>query len=264
MKYFALFFLLLLPNFVRAQGEPTPGAVPALEEKTLSGPNLHFELQIISVPGAEVLPLVEALQDPRQVDAATKKLDAMLANGSADLVSLLLLITKSGDRGVVEDVDEIRYPVEFEAPKLTAHELVTDGKFADADPANPPPIKIVPAAERKPDAVQELVPMPVTFETRHAGTTLELEPHLDPKSQRIGVQLLAQRVFFTGMEKHKVASNRQEATVEQPRFEIQKVGTQITLSDAQRVLLGTFSSRRKEGWRDLFLLRGTIRQVPAK
>lgn len=262
MKLLTILLFTVLANLARAQEQPLPGANPFAEFEIQSGSNIHFEFQIISAPTGDVLQLVDAMQDAQQMEGAAAKLQAMLGKGDAKLVSLLILVTKPTDRAVVEDIDEIRYPLEFEPARLAAKDWALVEGEENADPAKPPQVK--PAADDEKDAKPEaMAAMASNFETRNAGTVLELEPQWDPRAKRISVHLSAQRVFFAGMEKHKVTSGGQETIVEQPRFETQKVSTQLTLGNGQRVLLGTFKSREKEGWLDLFLLRGTVRPVPS-
>ena len=114
------------------------------------------------------LPIAEAdhlLHDVPSDTLRYARLRELLASSKARLERLTVLRTKSGQRTVSESIDELRYGTEFR------HRQTPD-QTNPADKADKPAPKTPPPPANA--ANNSLVP--VTFETRNVGDTLELEP----------------------------------------------------------------------------------------
>ena len=223
--------------------------------------NLDFELFFVAVPAEQSLALIPRLKDPAQAEKACGEVQRMVIEKKARLVSVLNLTTRSGNRAVAEDIQEVRYPIEFEGAKFVAGKKPADAHKEAAPKDAKPGDKREDAPANETGVFPEVIPpMPTTFETRNAGCTLELEPVLDTPTSRIDLQLAAQHVHLAEYEEHTVTANGREVTLRQPRFETNKVSTNIILKSGQPFLLGTFTANGGEpGWVELFILRGTAR-----
>ena len=133
-----------------AGGEQDGPAILSITEETFSLPIADADHLLHDVP-SDVLRYA--------------RLREMLASSKARLERLTVLRTKSGQRAVAESIDELRYGTEFR------HRQTPD-QTNPADKADKPAPKTPPPPANA--ANNSLVP--VTFETRNVGDTLELEP----------------------------------------------------------------------------------------
>ena len=78
---------------------------------------VRFDVLIVRVPEAKAVSILPRLRDPAKAAAAQEELVSMLGKG-AELVDWPTLTTGSGQRATAENVNEYRYPVEFEAPSV--------------------------------------------------------------------------------------------------------------------------------------------------
>lgn len=228
--------------------------------------NIHIELLIVEVPNADAIKLLPQLRDAQQIQKACDTLLEMIGQKRALLIGWPTLITKSGNRAVTENINEVRYPIEFEG----------GGTVLLSDAAAPnPPDAAAPKEEKKPEektrpaptlsqGVIHNDPIPTTFETRNAGVTLEIEPNLSTSDMIIDAQLAPQHVFFNGMEKHTVGTADRQTTLEQPNFRTNKISTNISVRSGQPMLIGSFSAPDKEGWMELFVIKMTALRLPTK
>ena len=239
--------------------------------------NLHVELLIADLPNADAFKLLQDFRNPAQAEAAYAALLEMLGNQKARLIAWPTLITKSGLRAVVENIDEIRYPIEFAGGGVAllseidsaTHPSDEPAPSAPADPAAAPtppkPAKTEDKGAPAPDrGIVQYDPAPTTFETRNAGITLEIEPNLDVQQMTIEAQLAPQRVFFAGMDKRTVEAGNRKVVVEQPHFITNKVSTNLMVKSGQHVLIGSFNSPDLAGWTELFIVQITARQPGKK
>ncbi len=267
--------LLLVAN------EPTRDELQKLEGFESLPPdagdyNIHVELQVIALPLEDAMPLIESLKDEKRIEKTVTTLHEMIAKKKARLVDWPMVITKSGQRAVVENNNEVRYPTEFAAAVANAGKKPVPPGIPSLEVINPPvPVNArdAAAAEVKPaapaeDAGQpqpEIAPAsdatPAAFETRNCGVTLEIEPVLDTQTMRLDMQLQATHTTLTGFDKHTVEADGKKTTVEQPRFHASKSTTNLTLHNGQSVLLGTYRAAQPEGWMELHILKLTAKAV---
>ncbi len=210
--------------------------------------NIQFDLQIVAIPEAVAIPIVPDFLDPAKIEAANTQVQTLLADGKATLIDWMIMNTKSGQRAVIQNIDEIRYATGYNA----GHVQVTVN--ADADAGN--------IVKPKIDA-QGFDPVPSEFETRHTGTTLEVEPVLSPDHKLIDLNLVPQRVWLHRW--NKVTIEREEpktkVVVEQPEFHTNKLQTSLTLKNGQRTLLGIFKVAQPAGHIVFFILRVEAKPV---
>ncbi len=238
--------------------------------------NIHVEIQVIALPVEDAMPLIESLKDEKRIEKAVMALHEMIAKKKARLVDWPMLVTKSGQRAVVENYNEVRYPAEFAAavgnankkpgpPGIPGHEVINPPEPVTTDEAAETVEK--PAApaggeeQPKPDVAPATDATPTAFDTRNCGVTLEIEPTLDTQTMRLDMQLQATNTTLTGFDKYTVETDGKKTTVEQPRFHTSKSTTNLTVHSGQSVLLGTYRTAQPESWMELHILKLTAKMV---
>ena len=156
-----------------------------------------------------------------------------------DLLSSPRVTTKSGQRAVVEVIEEFRYPTEFQPPQIpqTVGSTTTTGVLTGGSSNSFPVTPTTPTA----------------FETRNTGVTLEVEPAIGPDNFTIDLNLVPQVVEFEGFINYgspiqSSATNpitgvttTQVITpnvINQPIFSTRKVTTSVSVFDGSTVVLG--------------------------
>jgi Flp pilus assembly secretin CpaC len=204
--------------------------------------NIRMEMQVVAIPEAQALPLVADLLDKKKIDAAYATIQEMLGKGSAKLVAWPILNTKSGERAVAENIDEVRYPTEFDPPTISFLPGVDPGSAVMIEP-------------RKEGS--HLQSVPTAFETRNVGVTIEAEPVLEPDGKTIDVNVAAQDVRLKKMITARIdmPTTSSSVTVDQPEFTNQKVTTSLTMKSGQRIMLGMFRTDELPNHIEFFIFK---------
>ncbi len=210
--------------------------------------NIRIEMQVVTVPEEIALPLAGELLDEKKIEPAYAKIQELLAKGTAKLVGWPIVTTRSGDKAIVEAIDEIRYATEYDPPTVS----FTPGVKTDET------VKIEPKAD-----VTLFDAVPTTFETRNAGVTLEVEPVLSPDAKTIKLNLVPQHVRLKGFQKVTVEkpATGGKVVVEQPVFDTIRITSAFTLRNGQRVLMGAFRVSDPEKHMELFILKAEAKKV---
>ena len=163
-----------------------------------------------------------------------------------DLLSAPRVVTKSGQKAVIEVVREFRYPTEFQPPQIPTNIGATGA--TNLNPLQQTTLPSIPITPTTPTA----------FETRKVGVTLEVEPVVGSDGQTIDLNLQPEVVEFEGFINYgspilappvvgglpgtNTVSAAQrvisENTINQPIFSTRKVQTNVTLWDGQTVVIG--------------------------
>ncbi len=164
-----------------------------------------------------------------------------------DLLSAPRVVTKSGQKAVIEVVREFRYPTEFQPPQIPTN-VGGGGNNGGLGGGGTTNIPVTPTT-------------PTAFETRKVGVTLEVEPVVGSDGQTIDLNLQPEVVEFegfinygspilappsnslnplTGLLTPQTSAQRviSENTINQPIFSTRKVQTNVTLWDGQTVVIG--------------------------
>lgn len=143
-----------------------------------------------------------------------------IADDDAEILQSATIITRSGQRGKSESVDEYIYPTEYHGPEVP-------DKVSSKDEANAP---IQPAA-------------PTAYSTRKLGTVLELDAVLDSSDGTYSVNLSAEDSHLVRLDTwHRHADDPAQQT-HMPVFHSMRVNTQVSGSDGNYVFLGSASPR---------------------
>lgn len=208
--------------------------------------NVRIELQVVAIPEDLAMPLIADLMAKEKIDPAYVTIQDLLARGAAQLVGWPIITTQSGQRAVIEAIDEIRFPTKF-SPPIISFTPDVDTKV---------PVKIEPKVD-----LTQIDAVPVEFETRNNGVTLEVEPVLAGDGKTISLNLVPQHVRLDGYQKMTIEKQAAEGnpggkvTVEQPKFSTMKVTTSIVLRNGERMLLGIFRTNDPPRHIELFLLK---------
>jgi general secretion pathway protein D len=187
-----------------------------------------------------------------------------------DLLSAPRVTTKSGQRAVIEIVQEFRYPTEFEPPQIPQTFGGTTGGTGATAAASSAIFPVTPTT-------------PTAFETRNTGVTLEVEPTIGPDNYTIDLNLVPQVVEFEGFINYgspiqtinpaalgltgAVASAVTNVptsivltpnVINQPIFSTRKVTTSVTVWDGQTVVLGGMMREDVQKVQDKVPLLGDI------
>jgi len=227
-----------------ASGDPAAGqAAPVTEARRPERlMNVRIELQIVAIPEEVAMPLIADLMKKEKIEAANTKIQDLLTKGVAKLIAWPIITTKSGQRAVVEAIDEFRYATEYDPPTVS---------FT-------PAANVTEATEVKPKAdVTHLEGIPSAFETRNTGVTLEVEPVLSDDGKTIDLNMVPQHVRLKGLKKITIEkpTTGGKVTVEQPDFDTMKVTTSMTMRNGERALLGIFRTNEPDNHIELFILK---------
>jgi len=185
--------------FVRESGAQKSANPPGVPNAALPAINLFTTVETWSLSQADYAALLDGSPHER---APYDRLEELAKAGKAKLIGLIALNNKSGQRAVVESIDELRYATKY-SPSERAGEIA----------------------------------FPTSGETRNTGDTLELEPVIGPDGRTIDVNLVTQSVRFEGFKEWQPEATA-AATV-QPDFRTEKVTTSIQVQSGRPVLLAT-------------------------
>jgi general secretion pathway protein D len=165
-----------------------------------------------------------------------------------DLLSAPRVMTKSGQRAVIEIVREFRYPTQFQPPQIPQTVGAVTSR-TDNDIISLGGSTSVPVTPTTPTA----------FETRNTGVTLEVEPVVGPDGVTIDLNLVPQVVEFEGFINYGspilaprssfldtvtggiITAPQNVITpnvINQPIFSTRKVTTSVSIWDGQTIVLG--------------------------
>jgi hypothetical protein len=221
--------------------------------------DVELNLLVVRLPEAATLPLLPALRDAKQSTESTNEIVKMISEKRATLVGWPTLRLRSGQRAVVEQIDEFRYTSEYDLKDATAAATKKEtepSQLVDAPPPAPAPANTTAATSGA---------VPASFETRNVGITLEAEPTIAKDGKTLQVSFVAQHVAMSGFRKVQLqrASDGNFTFVEQPQFVTSKVTTGITVQDGGTILVGVFKLPHPSEEIELLILQANIRGFAA-
>jgi hypothetical protein len=242
---------------VSVQGPPSAGAKsPA--KLTPEGP-VNLEYICYSMDRALAR---EILVEPASITTTWEKLQVLLGEKKARLEHLSTIKTKSGQRALTEEIQEIRYMAEY-APESRAGSSEstqrTSSKGGNEQKANPNSNDKNPNTNgsvsssetvhtTRIEANAERIPgFATAFETRNAGATVEVEPVIAPNGLTVNLNHDIQSVKLLGNLKVTGIATQYPP---QPLFETSKVTTSQTLPVNQHVLISTMNPPGVDGVND--------------
>lgn len=163
-----------------------------------------------------------------------EKAQAWVKADQASVIETVVLTARSGQRAKSESISEVIYPTEPGVPEI--------------------PTKI--SLEGPNTKAPELPATSSAFETRNAGSTLEVDPVLGPDQKTVDVNLSPEMVRLNGVIDWPPENELPFFTVSMPRFYTMKITTQVTLRHNGYAFLGTTTPLRAsvEGRRPIVLM----------
>jgi general secretion pathway protein D len=233
--------------FVNTTGQPIGDTQPGqpIGQNPVTGGNRSGSLAIsanaldaLLFPGASgvapgIFGLAGVFTDP-QFQVVIRALNQ---KKGIDLLSAPKIMTKSGQRAIIEVVREFRYPKTYtqpQVPQIGSSTTVVNGVV---------PVVVTPTT-------------PQDWETRNTGVTLEVEPVVGEDATTIDLNLIPQVVEFEGFINYGSPINAvgvntiagaittsvpvllTENVINQPVFSTRKVTTSVSVYDGQTVVIG--------------------------
>jgi hypothetical protein len=144
----------------------------------------------------------------------------------------------SGNRGFWEDVHEIRYTTEYEVegevPRAELPRHVRPKNFAEE-------LQILSLRRSEKTAMlKDPAVSPVSFQTRHAGFTIELEPVIQQDGSTVDMQIATSETRLAGLIPYyqREINGKMQTAIEQPIFATMKISTNLSVTLGRPALLG--------------------------
>jgi hypothetical protein len=236
------------PNSLKADVPPSP----ATGFKYNHQPQVRVDVLMVSLPQDKALALLPALRDPERVSDAQAILLRMIGQKEATLIDWPEVTLHSGGRATCETFLEERYPTEFDQPT----EAQTLSAFTKK--------KRTPAEEALRFLRLAGLLIPVTYETRNTGVTLEVEALVAKDNHSVTLQLSSQYIWLGKMSRFETttADVGKPAFVQQPVFHTRKTSPHLTMRNGERRLIYVGSPMEPGGKMELFILGATILPTP--
>ncbi len=187
---------------------------------------VRVQVEFIEVPHET---MTELLFEPRNSANDTPlrvKLQDLVKEGKAKMHETLMATAGSGNSATTESVHEFIYPIEYSAPGVPCD-------FKD-----------------KPSPVTNSG-IPIAFETRNIGSTLEILPTIGENEKIIDLRLLPTLVYHTGNEVwYEETKGKDTYRVQMPNFYKVEVNTSATLIAGQPFLMAAVSPKDDKGEAD--------------
>ena len=215
------------------QKAPAPEAKSSIKADAPVAVNFEYSCYSLERAAAH-----DILVPPPPIGAAWEKVHALAGDKKAQLEFITSLRTKSGQRAVVEEIQEVRYATEYNPSNTTATVETTkteDGKGQI----------VSTTTTTHTSANAEHIPGSATaFETRDAGINVEVEPVIRPDALTIDINHVVQNVRYLGTLK---VSGVGAQYLPQPLFQTSKVTTSETVLSGKHTLIGTFNPPGADG-----------------
>jgi hypothetical protein len=201
--------------------------------------NVSVEVLMIAMPQEKLLPLLPDLRDPKKIEGALVHLLDAVQRKEAILTGSSLVDILDGQRSISEAIIEKQYPTEF-------------------DPLYDPQKKVgvIDQDSAKPRASDHGAPMPISFETRNLGVTLQVEPHVSSRGESINMEVVARRVELLGKDSYDGPNlGGQTIKVDRPQFFTANVATTVNVKSGQSTLIGVHKLTKPEDYMEVVVLQ---------
>lgn len=212
-------------------------------------PVVTVDLQCVTLPLAQALPLITKLRSSKPEDPVTAvaEIAALLEKGTAKLLAWPSVTTRAGQVAKSEQIEEIRYPTQFSSGSASIYLTNNEGTVTQQ-----------PSRVRGAD----LPPVANSFDTRNVGITLEVEPTV--ASGQIEIPFKATHTLLKSIDRwaieHEFTTEKKTEKViqEQPRFTVYSAQNLALLKSGDRKLVGVFKTDAPEPALELFVLGAEI------
>jgi len=211
-------------------------------------PNIGVLIEYISLDHVVANRMLsESSTDPGDLQEMRDSLEKMIDAGTAQLVETTWVRARSGDRAMTESVEEHIYPTEYDPAEIP-------NSLGNVAP-------VVSGADGS-SRIHMTHAMPTAFETRHVGTTFEIEVLLHDDLSGIDLNLAPEIVTFKGNQDFTREGREETAkgidNMVVPMFYIIKDTTQLEVAPGKYNLLGVHIPHDDKSKRILVLLRADL------
>jgi len=230
------FIRVHLPSPTAEDMKPRPGEHSS---------NAALEYSCYSLDRAEAR---EILAGATTMSAPWEKVRAALSAGRARLEHVSTVITKSGQRAVTEEIQEVRFGSEYvtegQRGSTESTKRTTTSKAADAEEGKEATTTEQTTINRT-DANSERQPgYAAAFEARNAGVTVEVEPVVGPDGVTVDLNNVVQSVVNRGgLQSTGIATRYPVQTL----FESRKMTTSQSVIFGRTTLIGTLNPPGNSG-----------------
>lgn len=225
----------------------------------------YAELRMVAIPLAEAVRLLPQLRARATFAKAAQRVEALLANGEAELADWLHVPLQEEERATAESTVEIRYPTDWSPigcfpppPPSPFVSSILERSSAASGSSRVPGTQITPYLEPS----FEHFDVPSAFDTRNTGASLELEPQVNAGG--LEISLSACVVRFEGLSR-TIAGRPGPPTwrgYPQPLFRMYKVQTNFPIDDGGGALIGSFTLPAPKPRMLLFLFHAAQTKPP--
>jgi hypothetical protein len=190
-----------------------------------AGEQVRVILQVVEVPHAALTKWTtgETLPGREIHDRAMK----LVENGEAEVVETCVLVARSGERALAETISERIYPTETEPSSLPGtlpQSGLANGQFPAIRPFRPAGY--------------------TAFETRNAGSTLSIEPMVEPESGKLDVRMELEMVDRAALiQWGEFKDQWGDAAVRMPVFDTQRMISSVALTSGVFDLWNVFTPK---------------------
>lgn len=191
------------------------GGKPAAEDAITGPEQVSLVTEFIEMNALAANKFILAIDEISDVTAQRAKLNVLIEKGEARIVDINTIVTRSGQRAKAGAIEEFIYPTEYDPPEIPQElsgpiEAGVDFRTSNGATA---------------------------FETRHVGTSVEVDPVLAGDGSVIDVNIAPEIVKFVRNLEHGSVPG----ATSQPLFETIKLTTAATVPTGTTVLLGMHS-----------------------
>ncbi len=229
-KLTSSFLLLFFLSGIASAQDPDPNFDPLGKNVDLQK-IIRVQLEFIEMPHPALTQLMRKPRQSANDESLRANCDDLLKKGEARVIETVSIITRPGQKGTAESIQEYIFPTEWE-PAESAYS-VTDKEG-------------VTTAYEGTSA-----PTPTTFDTINLGTTLEVEPNLGSDHQIIDVRIAPSITYLAG-KNHWGKWSREgvDVSVEMPLIYKLQFSTGTTLITGQPQMLAILSPKNDKGLTD--------------
>jgi hypothetical protein len=229
-----------------AAGEVKPPAKP------FNWGALNLEYSVYSLDRAQAREILIAMPT---LEAPWEKLQGLLRDKQAQFEHLVAIKTKSGQRAVNQESDELGYVSEYSPPGHTRTTETTNRSTTTQPGVDPRDNakKAQATTTTETTTIKRDIPngdgtpgAPSAIETRSLGLTLEVEPIIGPDGLTIDLSHVVNSAAHLG----NIKTGQAPMFLDQPLFQTRKVTTNQTITAGRHILVGTFNPPADNGVND--------------
>jgi hypothetical protein len=177
------------------------------------------------------------LRSPKLADATDlrKQVQELVTKNEAKVIETQITVCKNGQKATSESIHEFIYPTEFTPISMEERFKKTEDQMAKYSG-----MCVNPAT-------------PTAFDTRHVGSTLEVEPTIGENDGYIDLKYQSQFLYHTG---NTVWHEGKDSVgnpfkISMPDFYVVRMQTPISCADGQYNFVGTLSPKDSKGEVDM-------------